>query len=515
MRSGQEVRGSQAEIRGADGTASGDASLTLEQILAWADAYHSRHGRWPEGGVTSGSGPVDGVPGERWQAINVALAMGLRGLPGNSSLAELLAEHRGAPAPDMGPRALAEKIWTWEQEHFAIKQRRTRSRSAGPAQRPALSIARILEWADMHRAATGRWPTNRSGSVQGADGESWRSIDNSLRSGHRGLAGGLSLGRVLAEHRGKRNVHSIKPLTVEQILAWADAHHAACGRWPNMDAGPVEAAPGETWSGVNIALIKGARSLVGGTCLARLLIEHRGPEAHNRPPALTVSQILAWADQHHTVTGRWPSMYSGEIVGAGGETWNSIGMALGKGLRGLPGGTSLACLLEHHRGHRHHLNTPRLTHKQILAWVDAHHAATGRWPNACSGPIAGAPGETWRGVSLALQKGGRGLHRGTTLARLLQEHRGRRPKQRLPILTLEEILAWAEAHEAATGRWPSSHSGRVRNAPHETWVGITSALRMGRRGLSGGLSLAALRNRNVRPDSAQEGSPSGWRGTTG
>src|SRR5262249_20607041 len=155
--------------------------------------------------------------------------------------------------PDMGPQALAEKIWAWEQEHFPT--RRPRQGSRGRASRPALSIDRILAWADAHHAATGRWPTHRSGDVKGADGENWPSIQNCLSRGHRGLPGGLSLSRVLANHRGVRNLHSIKPLTIERILSWADAHHAIHGRWPNLEAGPVDGAPGETWSGVNIALI--------------------------------------------------------------------------------------------------------------------------------------------------------------------------------------------------------------------------------------------------------------------
>ena len=59
-------------------------------------AHHAAHGHWPVVGVLSG--PVDGVPGESWKAINHALALGLRGLPGDSSLAELLAEQRAPPA---------------------------------------------------------------------------------------------------------------------------------------------------------------------------------------------------------------------------------------------------------------------------------------------------------------------------------------------------------------------------------------------------------------------------------
>ena len=69
--------------------------FTIRQILAWADAYHRRTGKWP--GQTSG--PVAESPRENWHRIEHALRRGYRGLPGGSSLAMLLAE-RAAPATD-------------------------------------------------------------------------------------------------------------------------------------------------------------------------------------------------------------------------------------------------------------------------------------------------------------------------------------------------------------------------------------------------------------------------------
>src|SRR6516162_4931886 len=81
--------------------------LTVEQILAWADAHHAAQGVWPAVGPAGAVAEmVSGTRGESWKAINHALALGLRGLPGDSSLAELLAAHRGVPLPDMGPKAL-------------------------------------------------------------------------------------------------------------------------------------------------------------------------------------------------------------------------------------------------------------------------------------------------------------------------------------------------------------------------------------------------------------------------
>jgi hypothetical protein len=65
--------------------------ITAAQILAWADAHHRRTGRWP----MMASGPVTAGPlGLIWRALDSALRLGFRGLPGGSSLARLLAEHR-------------------------------------------------------------------------------------------------------------------------------------------------------------------------------------------------------------------------------------------------------------------------------------------------------------------------------------------------------------------------------------------------------------------------------------
>jgi hypothetical protein len=60
-------------------------SLTIEQILAWADEHKTTTGVWPgkESGAVTGAN-------ETWAGINAALSRGNRGLPGGSSLAKLL-----------------------------------------------------------------------------------------------------------------------------------------------------------------------------------------------------------------------------------------------------------------------------------------------------------------------------------------------------------------------------------------------------------------------------------------
>jgi hypothetical protein len=68
-----------------------------------------------------------------------------------------------------------------------------------------------------------------------------------------------------------------------------------------------------------------------------------------RRPPLTVEQILAWADAHHTRTGTWPTAWSGSVANAPGETWGALDQSLYHGRRGLPRGGSLARLLARHR----------------------------------------------------------------------------------------------------------------------------------------------------------------------
>jgi hypothetical protein len=69
-------------------------------------------------------------------------------------------------------------------------------------------------------------------------------------------------------------------------------------------------------------------------------------------PALSILQILNWADAHHARTGRWPTRNSGPVQEAPDETWGGINSALDQGWRGLPGGNSLAQLLNRHRQKR-------------------------------------------------------------------------------------------------------------------------------------------------------------------
>jgi len=295
---------------------------------------------------------------------------------------------------------------------------------AGGEQRgapPKLTENEVLAWADAFHVRTGRWPTARSGPVAQVPGENWNAVSDALRSGFRGLPGGSSLARLLAQERGVRNRQGLPSLTCSEIIRWADLYHDRRGSWPNLNSGPIPEVAGETWKGVNVALMHGRRGLPGGTTLKRLLWEYRGVNYGRTRGPFTVEGILAWADAHHARTGNWPDAESGRIPECPGGVWQVVDVALARGTHGLPGGSSLSRLLAERRAVRNRYYAPDLTISQIRDWVEAFVARTGRSPAHRSGAILEAPGETWYGIKSALREGKRGLPRGLTL-RALREN---------------------------------------------------------------------------------------------
>jgi hypothetical protein len=189
--------------------------LYINEILAWADAFRKRVGRWPN--REDGEVPRRNVT---WCAIDQALQKGHRGLLPGSSLAKLLLEHRGVRHRNLLPP-------------FTVEQ--------------------ILSWADAHHDRTGAWPTSISGPIADVPGETWLAVEKALRKGRRGLTGGSSLARLLESQRGVRNIANTPRLKPRQVLAWADAHYKRTGRWPTRMSGPIPEGPGETWYAIDAA----------------------------------------------------------------------------------------------------------------------------------------------------------------------------------------------------------------------------------------------------------------------
>jgi hypothetical protein len=208
--------------------------------------------------------------------------------------------------------------------------------------------------------------------------------------------------------------------------------------------------------------------------------------------AISVEEILAWADRHFELHGRWPVKSDGRIDGARGETWLHVDGALSAGRRGLSGGSSLAGVLGEHRGVRREKRVAPLSESQIVVWADAYHLRTGEWPTPQSGAIPQSGGETWQRVQSALREGRWGLPGGSSIAKLLHDRRDVRNKADLPRLTLRVILKWADDHFAFHGEWPTRDSGVVEGGEGTTWMAVQDALYLGGRGLPGGYSLAQL-----------------------
>ena len=144
--------------------------LDVATILSWADAHHERTGKWPNWN----SGSVREAPrlARTGPGMTVALYQGRRGFPAGSSFAQLLDQHRTV----RNIRGL-----------------------------PPLTIETVLASAETyHQPQTAWWPTNKSGAILDATGETWMTVDKALRRGRRGLAGDSSLARLLSQHRRKR-----------------------------------------------------------------------------------------------------------------------------------------------------------------------------------------------------------------------------------------------------------------------------------------------------------------------
>lgn len=125
---------------------------------------------------------------------------------------------------------------------------------------------------------------------------------------------------------------------------------------------------------------------------------------------------------------------------------------------------------------------PPMTEAQVLEWMRRHLDDTGKLPSQISGPCVYSPGYSWADIDSALAWGRHGLPGGTSVAKLKDEHFGTTSE--------DEILAWADAHYARTGRWPKCSSGNGSGQPAEpvhgkkgmNWHLIRERFRLGLRG---------------------------------
>lgn len=137
--------------------------ITKDQIALLAEHHKNMTGRWP----TRDSGSViGGSNGDTWFSYDKALRNSGRGIPDESSLAQLLSDRFGVPNKQALPR---------------------------------LTEDRLIELAVSFKETHGKWPNRCSGCVtNGSRTETWLSYNRALIEGGRGLPGGSSLAKLLA-----------------------------------------------------------------------------------------------------------------------------------------------------------------------------------------------------------------------------------------------------------------------------------------------------------------------------
>ena len=184
-----------------------------------------------------------------------------------------------------------------------------------------------------------------------------------------------------------KRLASSSPLTEEMIVQWMREWQDRTGKLPTKTSGGIPGTT-ETWSAVGSALESGCRCLPGGSSLFKLAIQKLGVEAKRD---LTIPWILDEMRKHHKRTGKYPTEYSGNITGTT-ENWGAVNIALRRGLRGLPGGSSLHMLGVQHLGAEEKRD---LTIPWILDEMRKYHKRTGKYPSSESGPIPGTS-DTWK-----------------------------------------------------------------------------------------------------------------------
>jgi len=136
-----------------------------------------------------------------------------------------------------------------------------------------------------------------------------------------------------------------------------------------------------------------------------------------RRPSLA-SRSITWADAHYEETGKWPSNGSGPVLGAPGERWISLDMALREGSRDLPGGSSLSKTLDKRRASLRR-NARQMTEGELMELAKLHKARFGVWPSESSGPVAGT---SWAAIDHVLRFGSPVLPGGSSLEKFIAKN---------------------------------------------------------------------------------------------
>jgi hypothetical protein len=253
-----------------------DHSLQEDHIIVKALEYAAAHDwRLP----TYASGEIEGLPGQTWNAWNLALKNCSRGLKrtGLKGLSHLFRIY-GLRIGRRGNKTAIKRAWRSIQEiglHGLVANQADMSLLSED-----LIITTALEFAAAHHE---KLPTKRSGRVKGFPGQTWKHWDYALRNciyglTREGLTGlfhlfqlyGIKIGRrecksvIKTALKSLRESHShglvagnsnARRLSEDIILTKALAY-AAAHNWklPSHEGGEIEGLPGQTWNVWQVAV---------------------------------------------------------------------------------------------------------------------------------------------------------------------------------------------------------------------------------------------------------------------
>jgi hypothetical protein len=275
-----------------------ESPLTEDIIVKAMKEYHEDHDKYP----SSESGDASKYLKFKitWSAIGACLRKGLRGLPGDSSLAQLRKKYDIGVKPDLTEEQIIKAMRGYFEEH-------------------------------------GRYPSLRGGCASKYIFEDilWSGIDASLRHGHRGLPGGSSLHKLKNERSFK---HS---LAKEDIAMAMKAYHEDHNKYPSKESGDASKYFGFkiTWEAIDHLLRRGVSGGHKGSSVAKL-------KKHYRFGCLTEELIIKAITEYHGECERYPSCLSGDASTYFGfkTTWRNINERLNRGDRSLSKASSLAKL---------------------------------------------------------------------------------------------------------------------------------------------------------------------------
>ncbi|MCU7860649.1 MAG: hypothetical protein KZQ86_12650, partial [Candidatus Thiodiazotropha sp. (ex Lucinoma kastoroae)] len=425
--------------------------------------------------------------------------------------------------------------------------------------KPPLDIDLIKQSLLEHHQTTGQWLSNYKKSEEGKKGGyvlehgpyagklTVSALFSALCKGQRGLHGGSSIAKLNEEISSEHDLDYAnhmkqEKLDLRQIKESLLAHYQATGGWLShgkkytLEHGPY--AGKITVSALDSALSSGMRGLLGGASIAKLNEEISGENNlgyvnHKKQENLDIDEIQESLLAHYQATGEWMTNNKKGEDGkrgsyilehgplAGHITVSALETNLAQGLRGLPGGASIAKLLEavskeFDLGYVNRLNQEDLSLDEVKESLLVHYQTTGEWLSCGKkytlehGPYAGKI--TVSALSHALERGSRGLPGEVSISELNEEiskennldYVNHMKQESLDIDKIKESLL---AHYQATGEWLSS--GKKYTLEYGPYAGkitvgaLDADLIKGLRGLPGGSSIAKLKKEIILEEQAK------------